>query len=124
MDTNLKLHAIKLKQLTQTQKHSLHVFNAYLDPPKNMKATIFHNNEHTNTIISKLDITSKKCKGNLKLIHTSITSQYLSSRKNNKVTPYPMTFIYQNKHYHVICIQNWHSSGPTNNLSCKVNHIQ
>ena len=49
-----------------------------------MKATIFHNNEHTNIIISKLDITPQECRENLKHIHTAINSQYLSSRKNNK----------------------------------------
>ena len=51
-----------------------------------MKVTIFHNNEHTNIIISKPDITPQECRENLKHIHTTITSQYLSSRKNNKVT--------------------------------------
>ena len=51
-----------------------------------MKATIFYNNEHTNIIISEPDITPEKCGKNFKHIHTTITSQYLSSRKNNKVT--------------------------------------
>ena len=51
-----------------------------------MKASIFHNNEHTNIIISKPNITLDECRENLKHIHTTITSQYLSSRKNNKVT--------------------------------------
>ena len=86
MDTHLKLHATQLKQLTQTQTHSLHDLNAYLNLPRNMKATIFHNNEHTNIIISKPDITSEKCRENLKHIHTTITSQYLSSTKNNQLT--------------------------------------
>ena len=43
MDTHLKLHATQLKQLTQTQTHPLHDLNAYSDPPRNMKTTIFHN---------------------------------------------------------------------------------
>ena len=86
MDTHLKLHATQLKQLTQTQTHSSHDLNAYLNPPRNIKATIFHNNKHTNIIISKPDITPKECRENLKHIHTTITSQYLSFRKNNKVT--------------------------------------
>ena len=51
-----------------------------------MKATIFHNNKHNDIIISKLDIIPEECRENLKLIHTTITSQYFSSRKNNKVT--------------------------------------
>ena len=53
-----------------------------------MKATIFHtcNNEHTSIITSKPDITPEECRENLKHIHSTITSQLLSSRKNNKVT--------------------------------------
>ena len=86
MDTHLKLYATQLKQLTQTQAHLLHDLNAYLNPPRNMNATIFYNNEHTNNIISKPDITPKECRENLRHIHTTMTSQYLSSRKNNKVT--------------------------------------
>ena len=52
MDTHLKVHATQLK-LIPTQTHFLHDLNAYSDPPRNMKATIFYNNEHTNIIISK-----------------------------------------------------------------------
>ena len=52
-----------------------------------MKGAIFYSNEHTNIIIiSKPDLIPGKCKENLKHIHTTITSQYLSSRKNNEVT--------------------------------------
>ena len=40
IDTHLKLYATQLKQVTLTQKHSF-VLNAYSDPPRNMKATIF-----------------------------------------------------------------------------------
>ena len=56
------------------------------DPPRNIKATIFHNNDHTNIIISDPNITTEECRENLKHIHITITSQYLSCRKNNKVT--------------------------------------
>ena len=70
----------------QTQTHPLHNLNAYSNLPRNKKATIFHNNEHTNIIILEPDITPEEYRENLKHIHTIITSQYLSSRKNNKVT--------------------------------------
>ena len=82
--------ATQLKQLTQTQIHPLHEFNAYLNLPKNMKAMIYHDNEHTNIIISKPDITPEECRENLKHIYTTITSQYLSSTKNKvtNTTPY------------------------------------
>ena len=86
MDTHLKLLATQLKQLTQTQKHSLRNLNAHSDPPRNMKAIIFYNNKRINIIISKLNITPEECRENIKHIHTTITSQYFSSRKNNKVT--------------------------------------
>ena len=110
MDTHLKLHATQLKQLTQTQTHSLHDLNAYLNPPRYMKTAIYHNNEQTNIIISKPCITPEECRENLKHIHTNITLQYLSYKKNNKLpTPHHMIFIYQNKNYNFICVQNWHS---------------
>ena len=81
IDIHLKLHATQLKQLTQTLTHPSHDLNAYLNLPRNMKATIFHKTEHTNIIISKPDITTDECRENLKHIHTTITSQYLSSKK-------------------------------------------
>ena len=50
-----------------------------------MKVPILHNNKHTNIIISEPDITPEECRENLKHIHTTITSQYLNSRKTIKV---------------------------------------
>ena len=41
MGTHLKLHATQLKQLTQTQTRSAHDFNAYSDPPRNIKPQSF-----------------------------------------------------------------------------------
>ena len=126
MNTHLKLHATQLKQLNQIQTHPLHSdLNAYLNLPRNMKATIFHNNEHTNIIISKPDITPEKCRENLEHIYTIIIHNTSVLEKTTKLLiPHPMTFIYQNKHYHVRCVQNWHSSEPTNHHSCKVTYIQ
>ena len=99
MDTHLKLYATQLKQLTQTHTHThpLHDLNAYLNLPRNKKATVFHNNEHTNIIISEPDITPEECRENLKYIHITITSQYLSSRKNNKVTSTTLYDIYSSE---------------------------
>ena len=51
-----------------------------------MKATIFCKNDQTNNIISNPNIITEECKENLKHIHTAMTSQYLNSRENNKVT--------------------------------------
>ena len=47
---------------------------------------MFHNNEHTNIIILNPDITPEECRENFNHIHTTITSQYFSSNKNNKAT--------------------------------------
>ena len=66
MDTYLKLRATQLKQLTKTQTCPLHDLNAYSDRPRNIKATIFHKNEHTKIIISQPNITFEKCTENLK----------------------------------------------------------
>ena len=96
--------------MTCPQTHLLNDLNARLNSPTNMKATIFYKNENTSIIISDPNITPEECKENLKHIHTNITSQYFSSRKNSKVinaTPYDIHS--SNKYYHVICIQNWHS---------------
>ena len=56
MGTYLKLYAMQLEQLTQTETHPLLNLNAYSDPPTNMKAEIFHKNNYTNIIISEPDI--------------------------------------------------------------------
>ena len=90
-----------------------------------MKATIFHNNEHTNIIISKPDITPED-------VEKTLNTFTLPSPHNNSVlekttkllTLHPMTFIHQNKHYQIICLQNWHSSEPTNHHYCKVDYMQ
>ena len=80
--------------------------NAYSDLLRNMKAAIFYNNEHTTIIISKLDITLEECKENLKHIQTTITHTLILEKTTKLLTPHFMIFIYQNKHYHVICVQN------------------
>ena len=85
MVTHLKLFATQPKQLTQTQTHFSHDLNAHSNSPGIVKLTIFHNNEHTN-IISNSDIIPDYCKENPKQIYTTIISQYLNSRKNNKIT--------------------------------------
>ena len=79
-------------------KYTFYIILAYLNLPRNMKVITFRNNEHTNIIISKPDITPEKCRENHKRIYTTITSQYLSSRKNNKVTnttPYDIHLLEQ-----------------------------
>ena len=124
MDTHLKLHSTQLKQLTEIQTNPLNNLNAHSDPPRNMTSTIFHNNEHTN-VISKVHLTPEECKENLKHIHTTIISQYLSSRKNNKVTNTTLHDIHSSEqtlphHKHT----KLHSSGPTYHHSCKVTYIQ
>ena len=79
MGTHLKLHATQLKQLTKTQTHPVHDVNAYSGPPRNLKATIFHNYVYTN-IISEANIFFL----NLKHIYTTITPQYLASKLKKK----------------------------------------
>ena len=85
-----------------------------------MKATIFQNNEQTNVIISVPKITTEECKENLKHIHTTITSQYLSSRKKNKVTNITPNDIHSSEQ---TLPQYWHNSEPTNHYFRKVTDI-
>ena len=106
MGTLFKLHASQPKQLTQTQTHPFYYINVHSDLPQTIKSTIFYHNDHTNFIIPDPEITPEECKKNLKDIYTTIISQYLGYKKK----PHFMTFIHQNKHYYVTCIQNWLSS--------------
>ena len=76
MDTHLKLHATQLKRLTRTQTHPLHALNACSDLPRNMKATIFHNNEHTNIIISDPHLTIEESREKLKNNHHLTIPQF------------------------------------------------
>ena len=74
--THLKRQAAQLKQLIQTQTHPLHDLYLFSDPLRNKKATIFHNNKHTNIIIIlDPDIIPGECKENIIHIYTAITSQ-------------------------------------------------
>ena len=60
--------------------------NAHSDLPRNIKFTIFHDNDQTNIIISDPDIAPEEFKENFKHIHSTITSQFLILRKNSKFT--------------------------------------
>ena len=83
--------------------------------------------DHTNIINFNPEITHEKRKEDCKHIHTTITSQYHNLRKNNKgklSNPHLMIFIHQNKHYHVIYVQNWHSLEQTNHHSYIVIYLQ
>ena len=108
IDTHLKLYATQFKQLTQTQTHPLHVLNTYTNLPRNMKATIFYNNGHTNIIISDPNIATEECGENLKHFHMTITSQYLSSRKNNKVTNTTPHLSEPTLPHHICQAISWH----------------
>ena len=93
MATQLKLHATELKQLTQTQTHPLHDLNAYSDLSRNMKATIFHNNKHTNIIISDPNITPEECRENRNTL--TLPSPHNTSvleKTTKSLAPHLMTF--------------------------------
>ena len=103
MDTHLKLYTTQLKQLNQTQTHLFHDRNAYSDSARNMKATTFHNNEHTNIIISEPDLALEECRENFSLNTFTPPSSHNTSipeRTTKLLTPHLMIFIHQNKHYH------------------------
>ena len=70
-----------------------------------------------------ISITTDERRENLKHIHTTITSQYLSSRKNKVTYTTPHDIHSSEQTLPLICIQNWHRSEPTNHHSCKVTYI-
>ena len=95
METYLKIHATQLKQLIQTQTNPLHNFNAYSDLLKKKKATIFHNNEHTNIIITQPAIRKvEKTSNTITLLSPHNTS--LLEKTTKLITPHPTTFTHQN----------------------------
>ena len=59
-----------------------------------MKPTVFYKSDHANIIISDSDITLKNT---IHLSYYNFTITYLSFRTKSP-TPYPITFIHQNKH--------------------------
>ena len=79
-----------------TQKQAYHL-NVDLDPPRNKKTTNFHNNEHTNIIISESDITFEECRENLKHIHTIITSNTFVTERITKLLKSHSTDIHSSK---------------------------
>ena len=82
-----------------TQTHPLHDLNAHSDPPRNMKATIFYKNKHTNFIISDPGITPEECKKTSNTFTLpSCHNTSVAKKITMLLTIYPMIFIY-NKHY-------------------------
>ena len=58
-------------------------------PCRSQSRRFNHFTDNINIIISDPDIKPKECKENFKFIHTTITLQYLRSRKNRKITNTP-----------------------------------
>ena len=80
-------------------KHTLYMILMHIQIHRKNESHIFRNNEYTNIIISEPEMTHEECSKNHKHIHTTITSQYLICRKNNKITnttPYDIPFIRTN----------------------------
>ena len=62
------------------------VSNAYSDPRRIMKVTIFHDDEHTKIIISKLDITPEERKETSNTFTLLTPHNIFVLEKTNKVT--------------------------------------
>ena len=76
-------------------------YNAYLNPPTNMKATIFHNNKHINIIISKPDITPEECRENIKHTYITYITSDLEKNKVINTTPYEIHSTEQTLTHHM-----------------------
>jgi hypothetical protein len=90
LDIHLKLQASQLKQKAQLATHPLHKYTTQQQAARNMKQTIFHNNNYTTNINNaSTDITEQDIQRNIKSIHTTVVANYLANRKHNKIINEP-----------------------------------
>jgi hypothetical protein len=98
LDLHLKLQASQLKQKAQLATHPLHKYTTQQRAARNMKQTIFHNNNYTTNINNaSTDITEQDIQRNIKSIHTTVVANYLTNRKYNKIINEPAPKINETK---------------------------
>jgi reverse transcriptase-like protein/retrotransposon-encoded endonuclease len=87
LSTHLKLHASQLKEKTRSSNHPLHPLRMQPKPPRNMKKTIFQeNNNYTIDIETNPQNTEPETiKDNMTQIHTKIVQQHIQDTPNNKI---------------------------------------
>ena len=78
---HLQLHASQVRQKAQYSLHPLHRYTTHNTSQQLMKPTTFNN---TNIHTDPCTVTTADIKANMRDIYTSIVSQHLATRDNNK----------------------------------------
>ena len=81
-----QLHASKVRQRAQYPSHPLYRYTTHNTPQRLMKPTTFNNPQYTTNIpTDQCTVTTADIKANMRDIHTSIVSQHLAAKDNNKI---------------------------------------
>ena len=83
---HLQLHASQVRQKAQYPSHPLYRYTTHNTSQRLMKPTTFNNSRYTtNILIAPCTVTTADIKANMRDIHTTIVSQHLTVRDNNKI---------------------------------------
>ena len=82
----LHVHAWQVRQKAQYPSHPLYRYTTHNTSQRLMKPTTFNNSRYTTNIpTDPCTVTTADIKANMHDIHTSIVSQHLAARDNNKI---------------------------------------
>ena len=83
---HLQLHASQVRQKAQYPSHPLYRYTTHNNSQRLMKPTTFNNSRYTTNIpTDPCTVTTADIKANMRDIHTTIVSQHLAARDNNKI---------------------------------------
>ena len=83
---HLQLHASQVRQKAQYPSHPLYKYTTHNNSQRLMKPTTFNNSRYTTNIpTDPCTVTTADIKANMRDIHTTIVSQHLAARDNNKI---------------------------------------
>ena len=83
---HLQLHASQIRQKAQYPSHPLYKYSTHNNSQRLKKPTTFNNSRYTTNIpTDPCTVTTADIKANMRDIHTTIVSQHLAARDNNKI---------------------------------------
>ena len=83
---HLQLHASQIRQKSQYPSHPLYKYTTHNNSQRLKKPTTFNNSRYTTNISTDpCTVTTADIKANMRDIHTTIVSQHLAARDNNKI---------------------------------------
>ena len=83
---HLQLHASQVRQKAQYPSHPLYRYTTHNTSQRLKKPTTFNNSRYTTNIpTDPCTVTTADIKANMRDIHTTIVSQHLAARDNNKI---------------------------------------